>query len=128
MHTLPQEVEVWYIIPAIRRDMAKVLISDYNMSYEKTGSILGITKAAVSQYLNNKRAAKIRIHEKALEEIKKSCKKLASGKSDAVKEIEKVLAFIRKKSLHCEKCGKLIDGSLHDCKPIPYKPILVRTE
>src|SRR3989338_1530717 len=97
MHILPQEIEVWYIIPAIRRDITKILVNDYGISYDKVGNILGISKAAVSQYLNNKRAAKIKLHEKAFEEIKKSCKKIIDRKSDSTKEIQRLLEVIRKK-------------------------------
>ena len=63
MKILPQEIEVWYIIPAIRRDMSKILVDEHKLSYERTAEFLEITKAAVSQYINNKRAAKIRLHD-----------------------------------------------------------------
>lgn len=44
MYNLPQEIEVWYIIPAIRREFARVLTEKYNLTYEKTGEILGVSK------------------------------------------------------------------------------------
>jgi len=128
MKILPQEIEVWYIIPAIRRDMSKILVDEHKLSYERTAEFLEITKAAVSQYINNKRAAKIRLHERALDEIRKSCKKLVDEKSDVASEITRILDFIRKNKLHCELCGKLIQGVLHDCNPIPYKPVLVKVK
>jgi len=128
MHILPQEIEVWYIIPAIRRDITKILVKDYGISYDKVGNILGISKAAVSQYLNNKRAAKIKLHEKAFEEIKKSCKKIIDRKSDSTKEIQRLLEVIRKKHWHCKKCGKLIGAELHDCEDLPYMPVLVKVK
>ncbi len=58
MYTLPQEIEVWYIIPAIRKELARCLIQDHKITYEKTGNIMGITKSAISQYIRNKRATK----------------------------------------------------------------------
>ena len=128
MHILPQEIEVWYIIPAIRRDIAKILVNEYKISFEKVGNILGISKAAVSQYLANKRAAKIKLHEKAFKEIKKSCKKMMDGKSDSTKEILRILELIRKKHWHCKKCGKLIGIELHDCEDLPYMPVLVKVK
>jgi len=54
MYSLPQEIEVWYIIPAIRKELARLLTKENNLSYEKVGGYLGISKAAVSQYLSNK--------------------------------------------------------------------------
>jgi predicted transcriptional regulator len=118
MYTLPQEVEVWYILPALRRDLSKELIRTHNVTYEKTGNLLGITKAAVSQYLSNKRAAKIKLHPKAETRVKKSADKIVRGKTDAVRELHEILKLIRKKGYHCEICGGMVDGKLHDCKQV----------
>mgnify|MGYP000058197231 CR=1 FL=1 len=118
MYTLPQEIEVWYIIPAIRRELSKDLIKRHKVTYEKTGRLLGITKAAVSQYLSNKRARKIKLHPKAEKEIIRSAQRIIENKSNAVIEIQKILKFIRKKKLHCEVCGNVIDGKLHNCRQV----------
>ena len=118
MYTLPQEIEVWYIIPAIRRELAKCLIRDHKLTYEKVGEILGISKAAISQYLKNKRASKIKLHEKVDKEVCISCSRITKGKTDAVKEITRVLEMIRKKQLPVEVCDKKLEGVFHDCKEI----------
>jgi uncharacterized protein len=118
MYTLPQEIEVWYIIPAIRRELSKCMIRDYGITYEKVGGILGISKAAISQYLKNKRASKIRLHDKVHDEVCKSCSRMVKGKSDSVREITKILKFIRTQGLHCEVCGGLVDGKFHDCSEV----------
>lgn len=118
MFTLPQEIEVWYVIPAIRRELAKCLINSHNVTYEKTGRILGISKAAISQYVSSKRAAKIKLHEKALSEVCSSCNLIVEGKSDAVKEITKILNLIREENLSLEVCGKIKDGVLENCREI----------
>jgi hypothetical protein len=118
MYTLPQEIEVWYIIPGIRRELARCLIKDHKITYEKVGKILGISKAAISQYLKNKRAAKIKLHIKVNEEICKSCSKIVQSKTNSVREITRILKFIRENNLHCEVCGKIIDDELHDCKQV----------
>jgi predicted transcriptional regulator len=118
MYTLPQEIEVWYIIPAIRRELSKNLIKNHGITYEKTGNLLGITKAAVSQYLSNKRARKIKLHPKVEKEIIRSVQRIIANKSNAIIEIQKILKLIRKKGLHCEICGNIIDGKLHNCKQI----------
>jgi predicted transcriptional regulator len=118
MYTLPQEIEVWYIIPAIRRELSKCMIRDYKVTYENVGLMLGISKAAVSQYLKGKRASKIKLHVRAMDEVCKSCGKLVKNKSDAVNEIGKILKFIREKNLHCEVCGEVVDGVHKDCVEI----------
>jgi len=117
MFTLPQEIEVWYIIPALRREISKCLVKN-KYSYEKVGVVLGISKAAVSQYINGKRADKIKLHDRVAKELNKSCNLIISGKSDSVKEITKILKFVRDKKLHCEKCGKKVEGKYHNCKEI----------
>ena len=118
MYTLPQEVEVWYIIPAIRRELSKDLIRKHGVTYEKTGRLLGLTKAAISQYLSNKRARKIKLHPRAEKEVLKSAEKIILNKTDAVIEIQRILKLIRKKGLHCEVCGNVIDGKLHNCRQV----------
>src|SRR3989344_4941180 len=105
MYTLPQEIEVWYIIPAIRRELSKCMIRDYGVTYGKVGAILGISKAAVSQYLNGKRDSKIKLHPKAHDEVCKACGRLSKEKSTSVKEISTILKFVRENSLHCGVCG-----------------------
>lgn len=118
MYTLPQEIEVLYILPAIRRELSKELIRTHGVTYEKTGKLLGITKAAVSQYLSNKRAAKIKLHPKALIRIQKSARLIIKNKTDTARELQDILNFIRRKKYHCEVCGGSKDGELHDCKQI----------
>ncbi len=99
MFTLPQELEVRYIIPAIRRELACCLTEHEGYTYEKVGQLLGITKAAISQYIKKKRAAKIELHESALREVHKSCLLIRKDKSNATKEIMRILAFIKDKNL-----------------------------
>lgn len=123
MYSLPQEIEVWYIIPAIRRELAKCFVKDYKITYEKVGKFLGLTKSAVSQYLNNKRASKIKLHKKALKEVGKSCELIVSQEKHTNIEIIRILKFIRDKNLPCEICDKKTRGVLEDCKEIRLKDI-----
>jgi uncharacterized protein len=121
MYFMPQEIEVWYIIPAIRREIAKCLVKDFKTSYEKTGDILGVTKAAVSQYLKGKRTAKIKLPSQIGPKIYVSCKLLVAGKTNSIKETTKLLDFLKEGNLPCEVCGHLKEGILEDCKEIRFK-------
>ena len=47
---MPQEIEVWYIIPAVRRELAKSMVK-IGLKQKQIAVTLGITEAAVSQYL-----------------------------------------------------------------------------
>ncbi|MAE49699.1 hypothetical protein CMI48_02610 [Candidatus Pacearchaeota archaeon] len=142
MYTLPQEIEVWYIIPAIRRGLARCLTGHHGVSYDAVGKMLGISKAAISQYVNNKRAAKIKLPERAMKEIGRACDKLVADyevrstsdvhrrkgihrdgdarKGDAVSEITRILKFIRDKKLVLEVCEKHESGVLEGCKEIRF--------
>ena len=64
MNSLPQELEIWYLIPALRRELTKIFISDFKLSQKKISEILGITESAVSQYQNSKRAQDLKFAKK----------------------------------------------------------------
>ena len=91
MYNLPQEIEVWYIIPAVRRELAKLLTQKYGLSYDKAGGVLGITKAAIAQYNKNKRANKINLHPLVMKEVEKSAQRIAKDREKTMKEIIRIL-------------------------------------
>ncbi len=55
MKYLPQELEVWYVLPALRRAFA-VEMDRRGLRGVQIARLLGVTKAAVSQYLSRTRA------------------------------------------------------------------------
>lgn len=116
---LPQEVEVWYIIPAVRKEMAKLLTKDHGLSYEKAGNILGISKAAISQYISNKRANKIKLSADVKEEIKKAAKIMKENPKTAVNEIERILKFMKDKNCSCDVCKQYNKDVLNYCNCQP---------
>lgn len=52
---LPCEFSVWYVLPSLRRELALALISEHGLSQRRTADLLGLTEAAVSQYVHGKR-------------------------------------------------------------------------
>ena len=56
---IPCEVANKYIIPAIRSLIAKKLIDEYKFTQISAAKRLGVTQAAISQYLYSKRGVKI---------------------------------------------------------------------
>lgn len=119
MYLLPQEIEVWYIIPALRKELSKLFTKEYKYSYDKTGTILGISKAAVSQYLSDKRANKIKLNEETLEEVKKSAKIIAENNRMALNEIQRMLKFMRDSKCSCEVCKRYNKDVLNYCNCEP---------
>lgn len=119
MYLLPQEIEVWYIIPAIRKELAVLLTKEYGLSFEKAGESLGISKAAVSQYLSNKRANKIVLGDNSKEEIKKSAMRISQNPKVAVIEIERILKFMKTNKASCTICKEYNKGVLDYCNSNP---------
>jgi len=115
MYVLPQEIEVWYIIPALRKEFSRILIEKYDFTYEKVGEILGISKSAVCQYISKKRASKFKLSDKIKHEIEKSADKIYKNNKIVLSEIQKVLVLMRKKKYCCEACKKYNSGVLGLC-------------
>ena len=70
---MPQEVEVWYVLPAIRRELAKVMktkvvrrlnddgeMVDHKITQKEIARMLGVTEPAITQYLLKKKGRRSR--------------------------------------------------------------------
>ncbi len=87
---MPQEVEVWYVLPAIRRELAKVMKTktvprvgedgkkkEHKITQKEIAKMLGVTEPAITQYLLKKkgrrsRGDQVQIPERFLPELDKS--------------------------------------------------------
>ena len=119
MYLLPQEIEVWYIIPAIRKEISGILVKKYKLSYEKAGNALGISKAAVSQYLSNKRANKIKLSDQIKKEVSKSTKIIFDNPNLAINEVQRILRMMKINKSSCEVCKKYNKDVLKYCNSQP---------
>jgi len=79
--TMPQEIEVRYILPAIRRELAKIFIKEHEMNQKEAAKTLGLTEAAVSQYQHLKRAKEVVFTNKIVDEIRISAGKILAEKN-----------------------------------------------
>tara|TARA_Y100000310_G_scaffold341261_1_gene439863 strand:+ start:1059 stop:1415 length:357 start_codon:yes stop_codon:yes gene_type:complete len=114
MKLMPQEIEVWYIIPSIRRELAKSLKLK-GLSQKEIALTLGITEPAVSQYLHDKRASGIEFDDKLLKLVEGSAKILMEDPGRVVNEIQLILGNVRNSKLMCEIHRKY-DSELGDCE------------
>ena len=101
----PQEIEVWYVIPAIRKEICRNLLKR-GIKKSKIAEILGITKSAVTQYISSKRGGKIELTSGILRRIDSEVINLLDG-GCATYSIQKILNNIRKSSLMCRFHQKL---------------------
>ena len=76
---LPCELIIWYIFPAVRRELVKSLTKDYGFKQKEVANMIGVTDATVSQYLKSKRAKVVLSDENIIEQIEKVAKDLAEG-------------------------------------------------
>lgn len=121
MYYLPQEIETWYIIPAIRNLISCSLIKEYDLSYDEVGKILGITRAAVCQYSKGKRAYKLKFPKEINPKILNSCKVLVKDETKAVEEINKILDYIRTQEIKFSINGKLKGATLDGSQGVKFK-------
>ncbi len=84
----PQEIEVWYMLPVIRKELAKSLLN-YNLTQKEIASKLGLTEAAISQYMNEKRATTMSLDPKIKIAIEEAAKKIKNNAS-IMKEIQNI--------------------------------------
>ncbi|MBI2134469.1 hypothetical protein HYU09_00630 [Candidatus Woesearchaeota archaeon] len=112
---MPQEIEVWYIIPALRRELAKSMITDIKLNQKQVAAIMGLTEAAVSQYLHSKRAKEVVFTKAVLEEIKKSAKEIAKDGKLLMQEMMRLVNLTGVKHVMCD-IHKKHDAKLpNDC-------------
>ena len=115
MKSLPQEIEVWYLIPALRRELAKIFISDYGMSQKQVSQVLYLTESAVSQYLKSKRAKELEFSSQEIEEIKKTAIEILSNKTDINENLYKLSVKFKGCNSLCDFHKKQDNSISKDC-------------
>lgn len=101
IHKLPQEIATWYIIPAIRREFVKELIVQ-GLSQRQAAAKLGLTEAAVSNYMKDKRASEVKLNEHIKELIRGSVVNILSKQSDVFTELYNIVKECEKDLTICQ--------------------------
>ncbi|MFX1484305.1 MAG: transcriptional regulator [Promethearchaeota archaeon] len=129
---MPQEVEVWYVLPAIRRELAKVMktkvvkradedghMKDHKITQKEIARMLGVTEPAITQYLLKKKDKRSRgdqvvLPDEILQEIHKSAdvmineyEKARMSDNDDIfqamtKEINRIIKAMRDAGFMCD--------------------------
>lgn len=100
-YIMPQELEVWYVLPAIRRELSKALL-DLELSRGKIASILGVSKASISHYIRRKRAKEVDFDKELIQKIRGSAERIATNEGLYMKEVQELCKFIRKSRRLCQ--------------------------
>jgi predicted transcriptional regulator len=73
------EIMVQRVLPAIRAELARCMIIEHGKNQQEVAEILALSRAAVSQYLNDKRGAEVDFSGDAQQEIQDFAAKLIQG-------------------------------------------------
>ncbi|NHI89136.1 MAG: hypothetical protein EAX87_06400 [Candidatus Thorarchaeota archaeon] len=128
---MPQEVEVWYVLPAIRRELAKAMktktisrpneegeMVDHKITQKEIARMLGVTEPAITQYLLKKKGRRSRgdqvvIPDIILKEIDKSAdimiQEFEKAREtdeeifeDMTREINRIIKIMRDEGIMCD--------------------------
>ena len=112
----PQEIEVWYVLPMIRKKIALKIV-EKGMQQKDVAKIMGITPAAVCQYKKDKRAKNDFFDEELNQELEESVKNIIKNNRVLAEEIIRLNNLAKEKGIICkiykEKCA--LKGMEKDC-------------
>lgn len=95
----PQEVEVFYILPAIRSSMAAAL-KKQGVRQKEIAELLCVQESTISQYLSSKRAADVKFTGHITGEVAAAVKKIKT-KEDLIRETQRILEMVREEKILC---------------------------
>ncbi len=90
------EYMMWSGLPVIRKGIAESMIYDFGLSQKETAEKLGVTPAAICQYISKKRGKVEISDENVLGEIKISAKSIISnGENHIIPETCRICKILR---------------------------------
>ena len=104
------EYMMWNGLPVIRKEIAESMINDFGLSQKDTAEKLGITPAAVCQYVSRKRGRINIVDNLILQEIKSSAQNIIDkGNGSVISETCRICKILRRSpevSLFCKECDE----------------------
>jgi len=101
----PQEIVAHYVLPAIRKELA-VSMKASGSDQKTIAKKLCVTEAAVSQYINEKRASTITFPIILKEAIGESANEIKDNLS-FTRETQKILKVAMKEGVTCKVCHEV---------------------
>ena len=90
----PCEIVVWYVIPAIRSELAKELLN-FGMKQKDISKLMDITQPAVSQYITDKRGSGFKLDDNVKEMIHEFARQLSEGEATKADLIPRTCSICR---------------------------------
>ncbi len=97
---MPCQRVFWYVLPAIRREIAKSMV-DMQKKRHEIAEKLGVTEAAVSQYMSGKRGC-YDFPENIRNEIRSASRRIIDGDGNEfaiMKELCRICKFIQQEKI-----------------------------
>ena len=109
--SMPCEVAVKSVVPAIRAGLAKELVQTHRLRQIDIASLLGITQTAVSKYTRDVRGRVVQIEnvEEVQQMITRTAMMLVNGgmsRRQLVIRFCEICRLVRQKGLMCELCKR----------------------
>lgn len=111
----PQEIQVWYVLPAIRKELTLNLI-EQGLKQKEIANLLSLTESAVSQYKKEKRAKELSLPSKIKDLVKISATTIKNNPKIISLEIQKLTKAVTDTGFLCELHKKSKDGYFTELK------------
>ena len=111
---LPQELEVYYVIPAIRKELSANLVK-LGYSQKRIADLFGVSEACVSNYFNAKRAGKVEFTPDLKKIIKNYANKLSKSECCFISAVQAILKEFKESQALCDLHEEL-DDHVCGCK------------
>ena len=103
----PQELEVFYIIPTIRKYLT-IYMKEIGKPQKEIAKILGVQESTISQYVKKKRGAEINLSQEIEAKIKEAVPRI-NNSFDVIRETQSFLKTIRDSGEMCRIHKQLAD-------------------
>ena len=113
---MPQEIEVWYLLPSVRKELARCFVNDFKLKQKEAADLLGITEAAVSQYLKSKRGTEIKFSKVEKAKIKKAAHSILADRQNVMEYLYSLCSEFRGAPSLCRIHKKYDKNLPKDCK------------
>ena len=118
---LLQELEVWYVIPTIRKELA-LAMKNKGLKQVEIAKRLDLTKSAITQYLNESRGNEIKLTPELREQVSISANRIQSSQ-DTIREIQYLIGLSREQKVACQ-LHKVLDKTFSNCNLCFEQPLI----
>ncbi len=110
----PQELEVWYVLPALRRELS-IEMKKSGLDQKTIAKVIGVTEAAISHYIKEKRASEVKFDDNTKEEIRKSAQLISQNGKLLFQEMQHLLNKALQNKVLCQLCHSQNNDLPEDC-------------